>query len=96
MSQSIPVPAGTEMTPVSPQSPDQSGGLFGWFSGNKMISKVVEKTKVCNDISRLMSKQDFCVAKKKDADQLCSNCTADERLCFWYIASTIPAVLFSH
>ena len=35
-----------EMTPISPQSPEQKGGLFGWFSGNKMISKVVEKTKV--------------------------------------------------
>lgn len=45
VSQSIPVPEATEMVPVSPQSPDQAGGLFGWFSGNKMISKVVEKTK---------------------------------------------------
>ena len=49
VSQSIPVPEATEMAPVSPQSPDQSGGLFGWFSGNKMISKVVEKTKVLDE-----------------------------------------------
>ena len=26
----------------------------------------------------------------KDADQLCSNCTADQRLCFHYTDSTIP------
>lgn len=45
VSQSIQIPEGTEMVPMSPQSPDQKGGLFGWFSGNKMISKVVEKTK---------------------------------------------------
>ena len=47
VSSSIQVPE-SEMPPISPQSPDQKGGLFGWFSGNKMISKVVEKTKVCN------------------------------------------------
>ena len=46
VSQSIQIPEGNEMGPMSPQSPDQKGGLFGWFSGNKMISKVVEKTKV--------------------------------------------------
>lgn len=44
VSSSIPIPE-SEMTPISPQSPDQKGGLFGWLSGNKMISKVVEKTK---------------------------------------------------
>lgn len=44
VSSSIQIPE-SEMPPISPQSPDQKGGLFGWFSGNKMISKVVEKTK---------------------------------------------------
>lgn len=44
VSSSIHIPEG-EMTPESPQSPDQKAGLFGWLSGNKMISKVVEKTK---------------------------------------------------
>lgn len=39
----IEVPA--EMTPTVPQSPIEQGGLFGWFSGNKLVSKVVEKTK---------------------------------------------------
>ena len=45
MSSAIQIPE-AEMTPIGPQSPEQKGGLFGWFSGNKMISKVVEKTKV--------------------------------------------------
>jgi len=30
---------------TSPVRSPQGPGLFGWFSGNKMISKVVEKTK---------------------------------------------------
>ena len=32
----------------------------------------------------------FCICKNKDADQLSSNCEADQRLCFRYTDSTIP------
>ena len=32
----------------------------------------------------------FCNYENKGADQLHSNCTADQRLCFRYINSTIP------
>ena len=35
-----------------------------------------------------MRKPTFCICKNKDADQLCSNCTADQRLCFRYTDST--------
>ena len=35
-----------------------------------------------------MRKPDFCLCEKKDADQLCSNCTADQRLCFRYTDNT--------
>ena len=28
-----------------------------------------------------MRKPGFCLGENKDADQLCSNCTADQRLC---------------
>ena len=31
-----------------------------------------------------MRKTDFCLCKNKDTNQLCSNCTADQRLCFRY------------
>ena len=31
---------------------------------------------------RVMRKTDFWLCKNKDADQLCSHCTADQRLCF--------------
>ena len=37
-----------------------------------------------------MRKPDFfAYAKNKGADQLCSNCTADQRLCFRFTDSTI-------
>ena len=36
-----------------------------------------------------MRKPDFCLCENKDADQLCSNCTADQRLCFRNSASAI-------
>ena len=51
-----------------------------------------------------MRKQTICICKKtnnlhmqknKDTDQLCSNCTANQRLCFCHMDSTIPLLLFS-
>ena len=36
-----------------------------------------------------MRKPDFCLCENKGADQLCSNCEADQRLCFRYTDSTI-------
>ena len=38
----------------------------------------------------VMRKPAFCIWENKRADQLHSNCTADQRLCFRYIDSTIP------
>ena len=40
-----------------------------------------------------MRKPDFRLCENKAADQLCSNCTADQRLCFRYKDSTIPLLL---
>ena len=37
-----------------------------------------------------MRKPDFHICENKDADQLRGNREADQRLCFRYIASTIP------
>ena len=42
-----------------------------------------------HNLSCVMRKPAFCICESKDADQLCSNCTADERLCFRYKDSTI-------
>ena len=41
-------------------------------------------------MSRAVRKPDFCLCKNKGADQLCSYCTADQRLCFRYRNSSIP------
>ena len=37
-----------------------------------------------------MRKSTICICENKDADQLCSNCTADQRLCFRNTDITIP------
>ena len=44
-------------------------------------------------MSRAMRKPDFCLCENKGADQLRSNCEADQRLCFRYTDSTIPLLL---
>ena len=38
-----------------------------------------------------MRKPTFCICKIKGADQLRSNCEADQRLCFHYMDSTISS-----
>ena len=40
-----------------------------------------------------MRKRDFCLCENKGADQLHSNCEADQRLCFRYMDSTIIVLL---
>ena len=40
-----------------------------------------------------MRKRDFCLCEKKVADQLRSNCEADQHLCFRYMDSTISLPL---
>ena len=44
----------------------------------------------CDDLSHVMRKQDFCLCENIGADQLCSNCEADQRSYFRYMDSTIP------
>ena len=42
------------------------------------------------DMSCVVRKPDFGICENKDADQLRSNCAADQRLSFPYTDSTIP------
>ena len=44
-------------------------------------------------LSRIVRKPDFCPCENKGADQLRSNCEADQRLCFRHSDSTIPLLL---
>ena len=38
----------------------------------------------------VIHEQDFCLCENKGADQLGSNCEADQHLCFHFSDSTIP------
>ena len=42
-----------------------------------------------------MGKPTICLGENKGADQLRSNCEADQRLCFRYSANTVPLLLKS-
>ena len=42
-----------------------------------------------DDMSCVLRKPLFCVCENEDADQLCGNCTADQRLCFPCIDSKV-------
>ena len=42
-----------------------------------------------------MGKPTICIGENKGADQLRSNCQADQHLCFHYTDSTIPRLLKS-
>ena len=46
-------------------------------------------------MSRPMGKPTICIGENKGADQLRSNCEADQRLCFRYWDSKIPLLLKS-
>ena len=46
-------------------------------------------------MSRLVGKPTICIGENKGADQLRSNCKADQRLFFRYSDSTIPLLLKS-
>ena len=43
-----------------------------------------------NYMSHVMRKLDFCICENKGADQLHSDCQADQHLCFRYMDSRIP------
>ena len=45
--------------------------------------------KTVTHVSRVMKKLDFCLGENKGADQLRSNCEADQHLCFRFMDSVI-------
>ena len=48
-----------------------------------------------NHMSRVTRKPDFYLCENKGADQLRSNCEADQRLCFRYMDSTLSLLIKS-
>ena len=45
-------------------------------------------------MSRVTRKTDICLCENKGADQLRSNCEADQRFCFHYGDSTFPLLIY--
>ena len=80
----------------SPCEPNGSGELKKKKKKKKSEEKDSAKTETCflsvdqNINEPLHEKTDFCLCENKSLDQLCSNCTADQSLCFRYRDSTIP------
>ena len=60
--------------------------MFSYFHIDLLIFSVTH-------MSPVMRKRDFCLCENKGADQLHSNCKADQRLCFGYMDSTTPTLL---
>ena len=60
----------------------------------KIQSQIFYDTEVIQ-MSHHMGKPTICIGENKGADQLRSNCEADQRLCFCYSDSTIPLLLKS-
>ena len=59
------------------------------------IFKFVMGTFLLETFEPRHEKTGFCICETKDADQLCGNRTADQRLCFGYTDSTIPLLPYS-
>ena len=60
-----------------------------FFSHSSLFSYKLLK-KFNKEMSLCMGKPTICIGEYKGADQLRSNCEADQRLCFRYTDSTIP------
>ena len=58
-----------------------------------LLSFVFEYMYSYFNLSCYIRKSVICICKNKGADQLCSNCTADQHLCFRYTDSTIPLLI---
>ena len=52
------------------------------LNNNSLADTRTVSSMSCHNMSRIMRKPDFFICENKGADQLCSNCTADLRLCF--------------
>ena len=68
-------------------------GTGTWTTGVTAIALCTSCSRAKNlkyHVSCHIRKPTICIGKNKGADQLCSNRTADQHLCFRYMDSTIP------
>ena len=64
-------------------------------NGKKVCVCMSANVRTYIHMSRLMGKPTICIGENKDADQLCGNREADQRLCFRYTDSTLSLLLKS-
>ena len=73
--------------------------LLAWFDSYHPSQKFFRHSHLdwvnAEYMSRCMGKPAICIGESKDADQLRSNCEADQRLCFRYRESAISLLLKS-
>ena len=62
---------------------------------NEELYQMRKKYHQVGNMSGNARKLDFCLCENRGADQLRSNCEADQRLCFRYTDSTISLLLTS-
>ena len=74
---------------------EAAGGEPSKKKKKKKKRKVSFTSNVVKHLSHLMGKPTICIGENKGADQLRSNCEADQRLCFRYSDTTIPPLLNS-
>ena len=65
---------------------------FELYKNTKYILYRFTGSSTCH-VSRVMRTPEFRLCENKDADQLRSNCEADQRLCFRYTDNTISFLL---
>ena len=75
----------------------QSGtkcSLWNYFK-EKYLKEIYFHSDIFSKMRCRMGKPTICIGENKGADQLCNNCTADQRLCFRCMDSTILLLLKS-
>ena len=76
------------------QTPGLMMDLYnGWFNKNGGCGYVLKSAIMPRIWAAPLENFYFTYAKNKDADQMCSNCTADQRLCFCYLPRAIPVLV---
>ena len=56
---------------------------------------VIKNVPIISSMNGCTRKPTTCICENKDAGQLCSNCIADQCICFCYLDNTIPLFLKS-
>ena len=83
------------VTALTPLQPITSCCSFLSMKFQFHCTNNVKSGVILNTLSRVVRKPDFCLCGNKGADQLRSNCEADQRLCFRYTDSTVSLLLES-